>query len=203
MAVHWFRKAATRAPSPAAAQGDALAQNSLGMCYHQGNGVNKDMQLAVYWYRKAAEQGDARAQFNLGGCYQRGEGVIMRDTAQALVWFRKAAEKGHVDALKCVINHYYYQNHFCVKEDVTLFRVGANFCDAKSQVVLGNCYKNGQTSAGVAKDMAQAVQWYRKAADQSNTSALLMLGWCYALGQGVARDAIEANKLFHKASILI
>ena len=47
-------------------QGDAEAQNNLGLRYYNGEGVTKDYAEAVKWYRKAAEQGHAEAQFNLG-----------------------------------------------------------------------------------------------------------------------------------------
>jgi TPR repeat protein len=43
----------------------ALAQNNLANMYESGDGVEKDMQRAVMWCRKAAEQGYAPAQYNL------------------------------------------------------------------------------------------------------------------------------------------
>jgi len=49
-----------------AEQGDASAQNSLGIRYDTGEGVPQDYAEAVKWYRLAAEQGYAAAQFNLG-----------------------------------------------------------------------------------------------------------------------------------------
>ena len=76
-----------------AANGDAAAQNNLGLCYAEGEGVTKDYAEAVRWWRKAAEQGDADAQYNLGWCYANGEGVT-KDVAEAVRWYRKAAEQG-------------------------------------------------------------------------------------------------------------
>jgi TPR repeat protein len=60
---------------PLAEQGDAKAQNNLGVMYEKGLGVPQDYAEAVKWYRKAAEQGDARAQNNLGVMYAAGRGV--------------------------------------------------------------------------------------------------------------------------------
>lgn len=45
-----------------AEQGDAEAQFNLGKCYYHGDGVNRDLKEAVYWFRKAAEQGHVKAQ---------------------------------------------------------------------------------------------------------------------------------------------
>ncbi len=59
----------------AAEQNDADAQNKLGHCYYNGQGVAKDCVEAVKWFRKAAEQNDADAQNKLGHCYYNGQGV--------------------------------------------------------------------------------------------------------------------------------
>jgi TPR repeat protein len=56
-AVVWYRKAAE--------QGDAQAQNNLGVMYQNGRGVAHDDAQAVFWYRKAAVQGNTDAQRNL------------------------------------------------------------------------------------------------------------------------------------------
>ena len=53
----WYQKAAD--------QGDAAAQNSLGVVYVRGQGVAKDYAQARAWLQKAADQGDADAISNL------------------------------------------------------------------------------------------------------------------------------------------
>jgi len=62
-----------------------------------GDGVAKDAEQAVSWYRRAAEAGHADAQFNLGVCYVNGDGVA-KDAEQAVSWYRRAAEAGHASA---------------------------------------------------------------------------------------------------------
>lgn len=83
--------------SMAAEQGDARAQYSLGMCYHEGDGVAQDYAEACRWHRKAAEQGHAAAQFTLGLWHAFGDGV-KEDPSEAYQWCRKAAEQGLADA---------------------------------------------------------------------------------------------------------
>ena len=46
----------------------------------------------------------------------------------------------------------------------------------------------------MAKDVVEAVKWWRKAAEQNYAEAQYNLGVCYATGQGVTKDAIEAYK---------
>ena len=83
--------------APLAEQGVAAAQFKLGVMYRYGEGVPKEVQEAVKWYRKAAEQGHAAAQFNLGVMYRHGQGVS-QDYQEALKWYCKAAEQGHAAA---------------------------------------------------------------------------------------------------------
>ena len=84
---------------PLAEQGDANAQNSLGIMYGNGDGVTQDYAEALKWYRKAAEQGNADAQNNLGVMYANGEGVP-QDHAQAHLWWNLAAAQGNEVARK-------------------------------------------------------------------------------------------------------
>jgi len=80
-----------------AEQGHTLAQFNLGVAYFNGDGVPKDDQQAVVWWRKAAEQGEVMAQYSLGLMYANGQGVP-KDYQQAAVWYRKAAEQGNANA---------------------------------------------------------------------------------------------------------
>ena len=53
---------------------------------------------------------------------------------------------------------------------------------------------------GVARDDAEAVRWYRKAAQQGYAIAQTILGFMYAEGEGVTRDDAEAVRWFRKAA---
>ena len=68
---------------------------------------------------------------------------------------------------------------------------------AKAQVNLGLMYRNGQ---GVPQDYAEAVQWYRKAAEQGDATAQLSLGLMYGMGQGVPRDLTQAHMWLNLAA---
>src|SRR6266571_957049 len=77
-------------------------------------------------------------------------------------------------------------------------RAGADKGDAKAQYELGRAFFSG--TLGVAKDKAEAVKWFRKAAEQNVADAQFSLGVCYANGQGVTKDDAEAVKWFRKAA---
>ena len=53
---------------------------------------------------------------------------------------------------------------------------------------------------GVPQDYAEAVKWYRKAADQGDAFAQYNLGVMYDNGEGVPQDQAEAVKWYRKAA---
>src|ERR1700693_4083418 len=63
--------------------------------------------------------------------------------------------------------------------------------DVNAQVQLGVNYLTGD---GVAKDDAEALTWFRKAADQDNPVAERYMAEMYFKGRGVPADNLEAAK---------
>ena len=57
----------------AAQEGNARAQNSLGVLYVKGDGVEQNAKEAVRWFRRAAKQGHVGSQYNLGLLYFAGK----------------------------------------------------------------------------------------------------------------------------------
>ena len=65
--------------------------------------------------------------------------------------------------------------------------------DAEAQYQLG-------IDAGFKKDDKQAVEWWRKAADQGHAAAQYKLGVAYYFGRGVEKDDKQAVEWFRKAA---
>ena len=84
---------AARLWKQSADEGNAAAQNNLGILYDLGKGVARSDKKALEWFQKSADQGYARAQFNLGRKYDNGEGTE-RDPVAAYMWFLLAAAGG-------------------------------------------------------------------------------------------------------------
>ncbi len=57
-------------------------------------------------------------------------------------------------------------------------------------------YDNGQ---GVLRDYAEAVKWYRKAAEQGNAKAQNNLGLMHEEGRGVPQDYVQAHMWYNLA----
>lgn len=81
-----------------AQKGSADAQYVLAGMYRQGQGVKKDMVMALRWWEKAALQGHVLAQLSLGRLYAEGDDV-QRDSLQATFWLNLAAAQGAQDAV--------------------------------------------------------------------------------------------------------
>ena len=189
-ALPWCRKAAE--------QGNAWAQNNLGLMYQNGQGVTRDYAEAAKWHRKAAEQGNAWGQTYLGLMYQNGQGVIQND-AETAKWHRKAAEQGNAWAQNN-LGDMYKRGQGVTQNDaeaVKWYRKSAEQGNALAQNNLGVMYERGD---GIAQDFAEAAKWYRKAAEQGNAWAQNNLGVKYERGNGVTRDYAEAVKWYRKAA---
>lgn len=68
--------------------------------------------------------------------------------------------------------------------------------DAAAQVKVGMAYDSGR---GAEKDLAKALDWYRKAAAQGNGNAMLQIAYNYDAGTGVEKDIRMAVEWFQKA----
>lgn len=66
------------------------------------------------------------------------------------------------------------------------------------QYEAGRYYYNGE--GGAPQDYAEAVKWFRKAAEQGLPVAEQMLGLCYQNGLGVAKDITKAVEWYRKSA---
>ena len=78
-----------------------------------------------------------------------------------------------------------------------MFNEGAGHNDARAQFALGLMYENGE---GLTADLAQALEWYTKSADQGYAKAHYQLGLLYLKGRGVKRDDSRAGEWFARAA---
>lgn len=130
--------------------------------YYHGQGVRKNLTLALRSYRKAAEQGHAAAQNRLGWMYEKGEGVDA-DYGEAVTWYRRAADQGHINAMNDL--GYMYRQGWGVTQDyndaLIWFRKAADKYDSYAEYNLGQMYENGW---GTEKDQDEAVRWFQRSA---------------------------------------
>lgn len=75
--------------------GDVDSMNWVADIYLTGEGADKDIDNAYYWYVTASDSGSIYAQYKLGTIYQYGYDSISSDLEEALSWYKKAADQGH------------------------------------------------------------------------------------------------------------
>ena len=117
-ALRWFRAAAK--------QGDAEAQNNLGVMYHNGDGLpGPDPPKALKWYRAAARQGEPAALHNLAGMHHNGEAGLKPDPV-------KAAELNRVAAVQ------YTEGEGGLEDDPDC--IGSGWPPSRAGTMLGECW---------------------------------------------------------------
>ncbi len=80
-----------------AEQGYLTAQWRLSLMYSKGQGVEKDLESAFYWSKKAAQNAHTEAQRETGRSYLQGRGVAI-DIPQGKHWLSLAARGGDSEA---------------------------------------------------------------------------------------------------------
>ena len=86
-----------------AKKGNAWAQNSLALTYHNGIRVTRSSYEAVRWFRKASARGHPSAMINMSVLCRLGEGCSL-DLVEARAWVQKAFMCGKDFVEDSVIN---------------------------------------------------------------------------------------------------
>ena len=173
---------------------DDTVQRLLGLCYDNGYGVEKDVDMAFVWYHKAAKQGNSHAQNDVGVYYDH-----HNNTKTAVVWYHKAAKQGF-GAAQFNLGLCFQNGEGVVKDlvkAVEWYRQAAKQNDVDAENSLGDCYYDGD---GVVQDFKKAVVWYRRAAEKGFGTAQFNLGVCFQNGEGVEKDLVKAVEWYHKAA---
>ena len=205
-AVRWYRLAAD--------QGYPNAQNNLAVACLEGTGVARNPAEAEAWFLKAAQQGYARAQRNLGTHYWSGT-FGPKDPPRALAWFQKAADQG--DAFSMDFAAYLLSRARNTPPDMPtdpkaayrLYLKAALQGFVDSQLVMGDLCREGRMDTRVGyttldgllkEDLAQARDWYAKAAAQGSGAGHLWLGHLAAEYKVPAHGGAVALRAYQAAT---
>lgn len=135
--------------------------------------------LAEIWYRRAAEQGHVKAQRELGLLNTDRGDIVDEDIEAGTDLLTRAAECGDAEAQ---------------------YRLGR--MHSRSEQILKYILKRRDSNGEEALQeyYAQAVQWYRRAAEQGHVKSQYQLGLMYDLGLGVSEDGAQAVQWFRRAA---
>ncbi len=152
---------------PLAAEADTTVQGYVADMYYLGNGVEKDLQKARYWYQQAATKGDAKAQVSLGYMYNYGEGIA-QDYQQAIYWYQQSAQQDNPYA-QLYLGDIYYAGHGVptdYQQAKYWYTQSAKQSNYEAQAKLAEMYEKGE---GVLQDYTLAYMWYNIAQYNRNT----------------------------------
>ncbi len=146
-----------------AKQGDAIAQNDLGVFYIS----NGEEAQALYWWEQAANQNYAKAQANLGEFY-----CIKKDYATGLKWIVPAANRGSKNAMHrlalCYLNGTGIDKS--IQKALKWSRKSAEAGMKEAYILTSVIYEKHYN------DKENAKIWYKRAADNGDVQALNWLG---------------------------
>jgi TPR repeat protein len=161
-----------------AKQGDAEAQNQLGLLHAAGRRGTTNYTEAFKWFREAANQGHANGQTNLANFYLKGVGVP-QNYLEAFKWYQKAAEQGNVGAQQLLA--WMYANGKGVEQNfkealkwhLKAYQKVAEQGDKDAQLNLGLLYlRRDNFDPDLTPDYVEAYKWISLAATHGNTNAL-------------------------------
>lgn len=190
----WFRKAADH--------GNAMAEAHVGMMYANGWGVTRDIAEASKWYQRSAGKDCVDGLIGVGWLYERGLGVP-KDYAEAfrlyvLAMLATEGDNAGLSASQSVAKHLTTEQIAATVKTVQDQLLGAAAKgDLRAEIQLGRMFETGR---GVVQDEAEAMKWYRKAADTGDAYAEEHVGDMYLAGHGVPKDAAAAVGWYRKAA---
>jgi TPR repeat protein len=206
-AANWYKKSAEQDFLPAVVY--------MGYIYSQGRGVAKDEKEAFKWYTRAAQMGDAVAQNNLATMLLVGK-PYTKNAPLAAQWFLQSAMQGNMRAQYNLATMYRTgdgvgRNY---KEALKWYGFAANQGDMYAQNALGYMYRKGLGTERPAADATaeqkaaielankqQAIEWYRRAAEQGHMKSQMALAVMYELGEaGSERGPDEAAVWYFSAA---
>lgn len=172
--------------SKRALAGDTRAQLEVGLAYEFGNGVGKDMDKAMHWYRSAADRGDPIAQADLGYFYETGADGS-KDPAEAAKWYMRSALAGLARAKFNLGVLYLTGIGVARNESDAAHWIGEAAADGcpSALVSMSYMYANG---IGVPRDPQKAADLGRKAAKTKKNDATL----CMTLNPAVTATSVAS-----------
>lgn len=175
--------------------GDGLGTYRLGQCFELGRGVERDYDRALHLYRCAAKQGNVEALHIYGTVLTYGCLGMEEDERMGLHYMTQAALKASsIYPYPLYDIGRWYEIKRETLDTITderysfeMYKRGGALADPNSQYRIAKAYENGELQK--EKSVNSAVVWYKRAAENGQIDAQLMLFGFYASGTaGVEKD---------------
>lgn len=181
-----------------AADGNPLAQFTLGMFHQHGWGRPVDKDAACGWFERAAQRKVPAGMHHAAECLLRQPGAE-GNAGKAYDLFMGAARAGHFVSL-CDAGELLIRGKGVAKDvqqGLALCTQAAQGNSPPAMHRLGDYYRS---DADVPRDLAAARNWYQGAAERDHPDAKYKLAIMLAQGEGGAPDVPRALRLMEEAA---
>ena len=182
-------------------------------CLHGSDGNQRDLNKSLACFEEAAGLGDMDACFMAGWILDNELNESNgQDYAKASEYYTNCMDSNPYARIS---EAYFYKNGMGKEKDEdkaeALFEEAAKeiakspeelegkIYIAEACFLIGEVYYDGN---GVDQDYAKAMEWFTKAADLGNASAMRWIGYMYHFGEGVEVDYAKAMDWYSKAADL-
>ena len=167
--------------------GLADAMFRMGRFYEEGKRLERDLEEAEKWYKRAHERGYPDAAYRLRLMDYK---TSPNDDPETVTWMKGAAEQDHPEAQFFLAEMYRTgsgeEQH--VEKAVFWYEKAANQGFVKAQFELGMIYFCGE---GVTFDSAKALKWFTPSAEAGHIDSQYLLGMIYERGWADVRQDME------------
>lgn len=198
----------------AANAGNMDAIKHVASAYETGKGVSRDAGKAAFWNSKLPVSAKKKSSSSLSAAYAHIAGGAPNSAMPAL---KAAAAKGSLEAMILLDTlspgtspSHDYSNQAPENVHAAVRKLERKFGDqypdmVERQYILAANAGSGSAAYKLAqklgkRDAGKAAGWYKKAAENGEPRAMLILARQAKIGQGRSRDEKEAAKWFEKAA---
>lgn len=172
---------------------DPEAAYILGLLYSNGDGVERNLSMALGWFQRAASNGSANAAFHLGDAHRLALGTP-QDIKKSIVWYTRAADDGIPKAAQALARIYRLGDG--VRRDyataIHWLELAASHNYAPAHHELGRLHLDG---IGISKDTQTAAHYFELASENGHIPARYDLAELLLLGN--PKDKAKGANLLH------
>ena len=188
----------------AAAMGEPTAMFYTGVCYANGDGVEKNPVKAFRMFRSAANGKNIAAMHNLANCYMQGVGTTANNSL-ALKWYTAAADSGFVRSISMLAKS--YEEGILTDKDsdkaIKWYKLAAEKEEPYAMYKVARLHEHEDSVAGKkgkALRNSQAITLFTRAAKLRNVQAQMKLAELYGNGRYVKKNKKTRFEWLHHAA---
>ena len=182
--------------NPLTEQGDPGGQFGLGLIYHLGPEIPRDLEKAAEFYRAAAKLGSADAQTNLALLLFHDGGE--RQDREAAKWLKTAAGIGNDRAIR-ILAAIESRDHRSLKSIIIAMPDASFALPSGTAETIAEIPGTG-VRAFLQGEFETAIAEFKRLADQGNASGLFGLGLVYETGVPSLHNLAKAKLMYRLAA---